>query len=222
MSEQFKEQGGAATMDPSALLRWLTSMVMSQVVSTKRLEKKRIKAEKHRQANNQPHVVEYFHQVDDGYSHLAAQALGALAERYNIDLQCHLVSGPICENAPEPDLLLDLSRYDASKIAPHYGLVFPENRDAPGAKLLEMTKSILAGFSSQDFVTHAATVGNALWSGSETVLQALGEQFGSTTDSEVKAKHESGNARRGSLKHYSAPCFTMAVNGIGVLTAFII
>ncbi|MEZ8132698.1 MAG: 2-hydroxychromene-2-carboxylate isomerase, partial [Porticoccaceae bacterium] len=65
MGKQFKEQGGAATMDPSALLRWLTSMVMRQVVSTKRLEKKRIKVEKHRQANNQPHVVEYFHQVDD-------------------------------------------------------------------------------------------------------------------------------------------------------------
>ena len=194
-------------MDPSALMRWLTSMVMSRVVSTKRLEKKRIKVEKHRQANNQPHVVEYFHQVDDGYSHLAAQALGALTERYNIDLQCHLVSGPIGENAPEPDLLIDLSRYDASKIAPHYGLVFPQNRDAPSAKLLEMTKSILAGFSSQDFVTHTATVGNALWSGSETVLQALAEQFGSTTDSEVKAKHDLGNARRGSLKHYSGAMF---------------
>jgi 2-hydroxychromene-2-carboxylate isomerase len=207
MSEQFKEQGGAATMDPSALMRWLTSMFMNRVVSTKRLEKKRIKAEKHRQANNQPHVVEYFHQVDDGYSHLAAQALGALTERYNIDLQCHLVSGSIGENAPEPDLLIDLSRYDASKIAPYYGLVFPQNRDAPSAKLLEMTKSILAGFSSQDFVTHTATVGNALWSGSETVLQALAEQFGSTTDSEVKAKHDLGNARRGSLKHYSGAMF---------------
>lgn len=194
-------------MDPSALMRWLTSMVMSRVVSTKRLEKKRIKAEKHRQANNQPHVVEYFHQVDDGYSHLAAQALGALTERYNIDLQCHLVSGPIGENAPEPDLLIELSRYDASKIAPYYGLVFPQNRDAPSAKLLEMTKSILAGFNSQDFVTHTATVGNALWSGSETVLQALAEQFGSTTDSEVKAKHDLGNARRGSLKHYSGAMF---------------
>jgi len=194
-------------MDPSALMRWLTSIFMNRVVSTKRLEKKRIKAEKHRQANNQPHVVEYFHQVDDGYSHLAAQALGALTERYNIDLQCHLVSGSIGENAPEPDLLIDLSRYDASKIAPYYGLVFPQNRDAPSAKLLEMTKSILAGFSSQDFVTHTATVGNALWSGSETVLQALAEQFGLTSDSEVNAKHDLGNARRGSLKHYSGAMF---------------
>lgn len=207
MSKQFKEQGGAATMDPSALLRWLTSMVISRVVSINRLEKKRIKAENHRQANNQPHVVDYFHQVDDGYSHLAAQALRALVDRYNIELACHLVSGPVGENAPEPDLLIDLSRYDASKIAPYYGLAFPENRGAPSAKLLEKTKAILAGLSSQDFVTHAATVGKALWLGSETVLEALAERFGSATDSEIKAKHELGNARRDSLKHYSGAMF---------------
>ena len=127
MSKQFKEQGGAATMDPSALLRWLTSMVISRVVSINRLEKKRIKAENHRQANNQPHVVDYFHQVDDGYSHLAAQALRALVDRYNIELACHLVSGPVGENAPEPDLLIDLSRYDASKICLLY--TSPSPRD---------------------------------------------------------------------------------------------
>ena len=31
MSEQFKEQGGAATMDPSRLTRWLTSRVMTRL-----------------------------------------------------------------------------------------------------------------------------------------------------------------------------------------------
>ena len=36
MSEQFKDQGGAATMDPSALLRWVTSKVMTYVISPKR------------------------------------------------------------------------------------------------------------------------------------------------------------------------------------------
>ncbi|MDC0054078.1 2-hydroxychromene-2-carboxylate isomerase, partial [Gammaproteobacteria bacterium] len=110
MSEQFKDQGGAATMDPSALLRWVTSKVMTYVISPKRLAKNRIKVEKQRRANNQRHTVEYFHQVDDGYSHLAAQALAAIAERYDIDLQCHLVDGPAGANAPEPELLINLSR----------------------------------------------------------------------------------------------------------------
>ena len=127
MSEQFKEQGGAATMDPSSLLRWATSKAMTHVISAKRLEKNRVKIERQRQAQNQRHTVEYFHQVDDGYSHLAVQALASLAERYDIDLECYLVDGPAGANAPEPELLINLSRYDASQIAPHYKLNFPEN-----------------------------------------------------------------------------------------------
>ena len=207
MSEQFKDQGGAATMDPSALLRWVTSKVMTYVVSPKRLAKNRIKVEKQRQANNQRHTVEYFHQVDDGYSHLAAQALAALAERYDIDLQCHLVDGPAGANAPEPELLVNLSRYDASKIAPHYKLDFPENLDAPTVTLLKLARSILANLNNQDFVAHAATVGHALWSGSEVALQELGKVHGFSSLEEEKAKYENGNTRRDSLKHYSGAMF---------------
>jgi 2-hydroxychromene-2-carboxylate isomerase len=207
MSEQFKDQGGAATMDPSALLRWVTSKVMTYVISPKRLAKNRIKVEKQRQANNQRHTVEYFHQVDDGYSHLSAQALAALAERYDIDLQCHLVDGPAGANAPEPELLVNLSRYDASKIAPHYKLDFPENLDAPTVTLLKLARSILANLNNQDFVAHAATVGHALWSGSEVALQELGKVHGFSSLEEEKAKYENGNTRRDSLKHYSGAMF---------------
>ena len=207
MSEQFKDQGGAATMDPSALLRWVTSKVMTYVISPKRLAKNRIKVEKQRQANNQRHTVEYFHQVDDGYSHLSAQGLAALAERYDIDLQCHLVDGPAGANAPEPELLVNLSRYDASKIAPHYKLDFPENLDAPTVTLLKLARSILANLNNQDFVAYAATVGHALWSGSEVALQELGKVHGFSSLEEEKAKYENGNTRRDSLKHYSGAMF---------------
>ena len=207
MSEQFKDQGGAATMDPSALLRWVTSKVMTYVISPKRLAKNRIKVEKQRQANNQRHTVEYFHQVDDGYSHLAAQALAALAERYDIDLQCHLVDGPAGANAPEPELLVNLSRYDASKIAPHYKLDFPENLDAPTVTLLKLARSILANLNNQDFVAHVASVGHALWSGSEVALQELGKAHGFSSLEEEKAKYENGNTRRDSLKHYTGAMF---------------
>ena len=207
MSEQFKDQGGAATMDPSALLRWVTSKVMTYVISPKRLAKNRIKVEKQRQANNQRHTVEYFHQVDDGYSHLAAQALAALTERYDIDLQCHLVDGPAGANAPEPELLVNLSRYDASKIAPHYKLNFPENFEAPTTTLLKLARSILANLNNQDFVAYAAAVGHALWSGSEVALQELGKAHGFSSLEEEKAKYENGNTRRDSLKHYSGAMF---------------
>ena len=72
MTEQFKEQGGAATMDPSRLRRWLTSRVISRLLRPGRLEKLQARAERERVKAGLPHTLEYFHQVDDAYSHLAA------------------------------------------------------------------------------------------------------------------------------------------------------
>ena len=49
----------------------------------------------------QPHRVHYFHHVDDPYSHLAAQYLEALLDRYDIELDVHLVGPPADSAAPE-------------------------------------------------------------------------------------------------------------------------
>ena len=41
MAEQFKDQGGAATMDPSPLVRRLTSLLASYLNSEEKLIKRR-------------------------------------------------------------------------------------------------------------------------------------------------------------------------------------
>ncbi|NNC54332.1 MAG: 2-hydroxychromene-2-carboxylate isomerase, partial [Pseudomonadales bacterium] len=130
---QFKEQGGVATIDPSPLLRWLSSKLLSHIASEKQLLKQRNKVERRRARAGAPHVVEYFHQLDDPYSHLAAQLLKPLLERYDIELKCYLVNGPTGGNAVEPELLASLARYDAEIIAPHYGLNFPTAKASPDA-----------------------------------------------------------------------------------------
>jgi len=207
MAEQFKEQGGAATMDPSAAFRWLSSQIMTQVVSPQRKAKKRAKVEKQRRAAGARHVVEYFHQVDDGYSHLAAQALESLSQRYDIDLHCHLVTGPSGNNSVEPDLLLKLARYDASFIAPHYGLDFPKTDGLPDSVAIVKAGSILAGKSNGSFAGLAASVSSALWSGDIAALDILAEQHGCGSEEQYQACLEQGNARRAELKHYSGAMF---------------
>jgi 2-hydroxychromene-2-carboxylate isomerase len=215
MAEQFKEQGGAATMDPSAAFRWISSRVMSKVISPKRLMAKRQKMEKHRQASSVPHVVEYFHQVEDGYSHLAAQALIALTERYDIELRCHLVAGPSGDNSVEPELLIKLSQYDASFIAPHYGLEAPGANVLPDRKAIELaesilTASILQAQASAYFAALATAVGTALWSGDQATLNILAEQHGCVPAQQRQDCLALGNARRAELKHYSGAMFYYA------------
>ena len=203
MTQQFQDQGGVATMDPKPLLRWLTSKIMTRLATTGRLEKKRAKIEKQRIKAGRAHVVEYFHQVDDGYSHLVAQVLQSLTARYDIDLVCHLVYGPSGDNVAEPELLLQLSRYDAFHVAADYGLEFTEHRGLPKAALLKRAAAILAAQDASGFVVCAAEVGRALWADDEESLSALAERHGSATDAQVAAKTEAGTRRRESLQHYS-------------------
>jgi len=207
MTQQFKEQGGVATMDPNPVLRWLTSRIMTRVSMPERLAKKRAKFERRRIKSGGRHLVEYFHQVEDAYSELAAQVLNSLAARYDIELVCHLVGGPTGKNAPEPELLLQLARYDAFHVAPHYGLEFPQHPDAPRDELLAQATAILAAQDNAGFVACAAEVGRALWADDAGGLKALAEQFGAAEPGQVEAKLAAGNARRDELQHYSGAMF---------------
>ena len=102
MADQFRDQGGAASMDPGPLTRWLTSVIMTRLSAPARVDKRRAAAEKQRIKQRAPHRVEYFHQVDDGYSHLAAQVLQRLGERYDIELECHLLRARRARMSPSP------------------------------------------------------------------------------------------------------------------------
>ena len=207
MAEQFKEQGGVATMDPSPQMRWLTSKAIKRICSEASVKKRRTKLEMERVKSGQAHVVEYFHYVEDGYSHLAAQVLQAFSNRYDIELVCHLVQGPQGDNSAEPELLLGLSRYDSFHVAEEYGLNFPQHESAPDRALVKLASSVLAALDSAQFIEYAAQVGDALWSGEEARLQALAKSLGCASDAELEERLNAGTARRTELKHYSGAMF---------------
>ncbi|MFT5573613.1 MAG: 2-hydroxychromene-2-carboxylate isomerase [Cryomorphaceae bacterium] len=214
MSKQFREQGGAATMDPNPILRWITSRFMTATSSESSQLKQRNKAEQQRIKSASPHQIEYFHQVDDGYSHLAAQTLEQIVKRYDIRLKCYLVSGPTGANAPEPELLLKLSRYDAFHIAPYYGLQFPQHDGPADPDLMHRAQaviaSLLAGKSSDGFVAHAAEVGQALWNNDQGFISELEQKLGFENNEKTKQSVAKGNDLRSELGHYSGAMFYYA------------
>ncbi|NND66330.1 MAG: 2-hydroxychromene-2-carboxylate isomerase, partial [Halioglobus sp.] len=203
MSDRFRDQGGAATSNPSRLFRWLTSRLMTRVSQRSTVEKRRARAERERKKNDAPHLVEYFHQVEDGYSHLAIQMLDALRQRYDIQIVCHLVSGPKGKNAPEPELLLNLSRYEATLIAPEYGLEFPGGEGAPAEALQREAQGILANLDDEQFITRGPQVSAALWRGDAAALAELAGSLGRASDAERDTRIAAGDERLAELKHYS-------------------
>lgn len=207
LAGQFKNQGGAATMDPSALRRWILSKYVSFRFSDKQISKRRRQAEKRRRAESRPHVVEYFHQTDDPYSHLAAQLLKRFAARYEVELRCHLVRGPEGDNVSNAQLLLQHARYDSSLIAPQYGLSFPAALEAPSEASIALAQSILASLDSRSLGQHLADVSEALWRDDASQLRQYAGALGQASPSQVQARLASGSKRRATLKHYSGAMF---------------
>ena len=211
MSKQFKRQGGASESDPNVVIRWITSKLMTRLFTRQRMRAKREKAESRRKKANEPHRIEYFHQLEDGYSHLAAQVLKSFAERYNVELICHLVKGPEGtlgdKNVPEPDLLLRLSRYDTFHVAPEYGLEFPLHEQPLSPELVAKATAILAAQDSKGFIDCAADVGRAMWADNYTELEQLVEQYGTVSVEVLQKKLLEGKERRTALKHYSGAMF---------------
>jgi 2-hydroxychromene-2-carboxylate isomerase len=207
MSEKFTDQGGAATSNPSAIARWLTSKVMTKTASQPRLEKKRRKIEKQRVSRKQPHVVEYFHQLDDAYSCLAVQLLSKLVRAYNVELRVHLVSGPAGNNSPEPELLGKLSVVDCIKVAPYYGLNFNQDTKPPSAETVNLAIAIFTALSPPQRLSGLLQISNAIWSNDYESLVRLKDKFGVASNEQSLAELTQGDARQAELKHYSGAMF---------------
>jgi len=207
MAQQFKNQGGAASSEPSWLYRWLSSKITAKWSDPARLIKKRRKAENIRLKKKLPHRVEYYHQLDDAYSHLSAQILQQFLGSYDVELVPMLAGPPSGANAPELEMLLDYSLTDSISVAPYYGLTFPANAKRPAAELQAQATRILAAVTITDFPGAAVEVGNALWSGNSDELKALASQYGTVDATTAEKAVAAGSERRDKLGHYSGAMF---------------
>jgi 2-hydroxychromene-2-carboxylate isomerase len=200
-------QGGAASNNPSGIKRWFLSRLMTHAISDERQARQRVRKEARRRKDGRAHLVEYFHQVDDGYSHLSIQALQKLVGAYDIHLVVHLVPMLRDDNIPEPELLQEMSRWDSAAIAPHCGFAFPSASSLPAKRLSDLALSILAALETGRFITVGVAVSDCLWRGDEAGLNALAAEHGTAPAANVAAKLQSGAARRAQLKHYSGAMF---------------
>ena len=206
MAQTFREQGGAATMDPSPLRRWVTSRMLNRLLAPEHERQLAAAAEQQREGSGERHVVEYFHQLDDPYSLLAAQCIGPLLAHYDIDLRWHLVPGPSGANLPEPELLPALARADAAAVAPFYDLVCPP-LVAPDAALLQRAQRIFTATPDRLRVEAAEALCSAVLTGDAALLEELARRHGEASAADAEALLQAGAARRKALHHYSGAMF---------------
>lgn len=203
----FQDLGGAATMDPSPIVRWLGSKIGSHISRYDAQMKRRAKAERKRMARGEKHRIEYFHQVDDAYSLLAVQMLPALIEHYEVDLHLRVAGQLGDRNFPEPEMLGPMGCHDAGLVAAHYGVEFPADARMPDPEAIELAQRILVGVDSKDFPEVATALGHALFSGDRTALDAQAESHPPVPVGRARETIEASNAQRTKLGHYQGGTF---------------
>lgn len=145
---------------------WLMPAISQRLLSRERLLRRRERFERIRAARAVPHVVHYFHQVDDPYSALVATLLPRFAARYDIDVAAHVVGSPPDNAAPERDKLIAYSRRDAQLLAQHWGLQFQDSGAQPSKPALARTTvRLVAAVAAGDFVALAGPLSDSLWAG---------------------------------------------------------
>ncbi|HEX3407708.1 MAG TPA: DsbA family protein [Caulobacteraceae bacterium] len=151
-------------------------------------------------------VVDYFHQADDPYSHLAAQLAGPLAARYGVELRAWIAPPPDDAAAPERARLAAYALRDAARVAAEYGLEFPAPARPPSLAAVAFAQRILvAAARSRGFSEVAAEVGRALWRDDQRAL-ATWEPVAAEPD-EAAAAVAVGGAERARRGHYLGAMF---------------
>lgn len=200
------QPGMASRQDVPDALRSLMRFAMR--VAPKVRHARQAVGERIRRLRGAPHVVHLFHQVDDAYSELAIQAAAELAERYEIELRFHLVGQADELFAPEPDLLAAYARRDSARVAPYYGLSFPNDAAAPPTERVERVEALLTPLREDPrFLDVALEAGRALWRGDESALQALEARLPAASQADRREALEAGNALRSRWRHYSGAMF---------------
>lgn len=201
MLEPDKNPNPKAIVDPPGWLRHLMRRQFDKVTDLRNVNKRRKKAEKKRLRAGNPHVVEYFHQLDDPYSHLTAQVLATFGERYDVVIKPHLIRASGGKNQPELDKLSTWARRDAELIAPHYRLEFPKDAPVrPGLDHQIAAGRALSELSDADFIAVLSDISGSLWADGEQPENA----------GNIDAILEKGSARLAELGHYSGATFYYA------------
>ena len=188
--------------DPPGIVRHIVRRLVDPVVNPAKLQATRDKLEAARSKAGAPHIVEYFHQLDDPYSHLTAQILGTFAERYEIEVVPHLIRASGGKNQPEEARLARWARRDAELIAPYMALEFPTSAPVrPSEEALRAGLRALGGLSVEPFINALPEVSKAVWAGEPPKGASANE------DANVDERLDAGNARLAKLGHYSGATF---------------
>jgi 2-hydroxychromene-2-carboxylate isomerase len=176
------------------LKSFIRRKIAERVCSLETRARQRRKAERARLAAGDPHIVEYFHEAGDPYSHLMAQILPEFCKRYDISLKVNIVPPPPDWAAPDRKRLNAYSRLDADRLAGRMGWDFTDPGAQPDETRIAQANALLVQANEWGrFNAQASGIGTTLWDGDPLPELKAGD---------IDQALDKADARRDTLGHY--------------------
>jgi 2-hydroxychromene-2-carboxylate isomerase len=198
------------------IARRIRSLAIRLITDPERRERRRARAERRRQRCGEPHVVHYFHQVDDPYSRLAAQGIAPLLARFDIELVFHPVASASPSAIHDPHLWSQWAAADTAAVAPYWrcgdrpARLRPPAGPADAAPLALAQALLCLSRPAQDQAQLAMVLGDALAQGDHEAIATLAHEASLPASDAVTARLRSGHALRHRLGHYLSGMFCYA------------
>ncbi|MBO6939208.1 MAG: DsbA family protein [Deltaproteobacteria bacterium] len=149
--------------------------------------------------------VTFWHQVDDPWSDLLAQALPRFLEAFpQVQLEVEIVPPPAADADPEPQLRMTHAMRDARDLALlHRGIRFPEHpAERPADRVRRANAALLGIDDGREALEAAVRIGRALWNDDAAALRAEVDAIGAVPGHQIDPMLEDAYARLRKAGHY--------------------
>ena len=147
----------------------------------------------------------FWHQVDDPWSHLLAQALPRfLAGFPQVQLELEVIPPPAADADPEPQLRAAHAFRDAAELAmDHRGLEFPTTPpELPEDRVRRANAALLSITDGRVALDAAIRIGEALWTDDPEALRDAVDEIGAVPGHRIDPLLEDAYARLRKAGHY--------------------
>ncbi|KAB2881779.1 MAG: hypothetical protein F9K40_23840, partial [Kofleriaceae bacterium] len=164
-------------------------------------------AELRRKVTGKGRAIDFYFDLADPWSYLAAQAAQRLAVAYPVDLRFHFVSPPASDVDPAPALRLKHALRDAAELAQFYDVDFPGKKELDPGALRRGGQVLIRPRPDAEQLAVALEVATALWSRDDKTLTSLMGKYGNEASGSLPPHLASAYSELRKAGHYQGAMF---------------
>jgi 2-hydroxychromene-2-carboxylate isomerase len=122
-----------------------------------------------------PRRLDFYYDIADPWSYLAAQVVDRLVRAYDVELAVHVVTPPASDVNPAPALRAKHAVRDAQLLAEYWSVEFPGKKEADTGALRDAGTALARERPAADQLRCILELGHAMWAGDKkTITTQLG------------------------------------------------